>query len=40
MASNNPKDDTEFLNGTFPEDFVFGYATAAYPVEGKLGQLC
>jgi len=29
----NPKDD-EFLYGTFPDDFLWGFATAAYQIEG------
>ena len=26
--------DDDFLNGTFPEDFTWGFATAAYQIEG------
>ena len=26
--------DDDFLNGTFPEDFRWGFATAAYQIEG------
>jgi len=30
----NAKDDKEFLYGVFPDSFLWGFATAAYQIEG------
>ncbi len=30
----DPKQDDEFLYGTFPDGFLWGFATASYQIEG------